>query len=134
MSAFMNELQVQEYVYDFSVDGGAVGTIDLSAKANSLPSGAVVKRVYAVVEDACTSGGAATVAWGNSGDADGFSGTAKAVASLTANAVFEGSADSAALLPSKLSADSDFSVTIAVAALTAGKIRYGVEYVVLGAY
>lgn len=133
MSAIKNKLLSQEYVYDFAVDGGAVGDIVLSDKAgyNALPSGAVVQNVHAWVETACTSGGSATLSWGDNSDVDGYSGTAKAVAALTENAVFSGSADSAALCPS-YAANSDFSVSVGTAALTAGKVVYRVEYYVPG--
>lgn len=132
-----NKLHVQEYVYDFSVDGGAVGAIDLSAKDGykPLPAGAVIKEVLSSVETACTSGGAATVSWGNGGDADGYSGTAKAVAALVDNAAFSGKSDSGADVPSvAVSGELDFNVTIATAALTAGKINFKVEYYMEGSH
>lgn len=129
MSVFKNEILSQEYLYDFAVDGGAVSTIVLSDKVGykALPAGALVTNVYAVVETACTSGGSATVSWGNA-DVDGYSGTAKAVAALVGDAAFAGDG---ALVPSVVS-DGDFSVAIAVAALTAGKVRFTVEYVMQG--
>ena len=134
-------LHVEEYVYDFAVDGGSVGAINLSAKDNMhvLPLGAVVKSVVMKVVTAFTSGGAATVAWGPTSDADGYSGTPVAVASLTANAVFRGYEGAAALLwqdtndhplfyPVLVANDSDMKLTIAAAALTAGKSVLWVEY------
>ena len=144
---FSNDgVQVQEYVYDFAVDGGSTSAaIDLSAKAGkpTLPAGAVVLGVVARVLTSCTSGGSATVSWGPSADADGYSGAAVAVASLAANAVFNGTEDGsnpAALLwdntldapkyyPVTATANTqDFTVTIATAALTAGKISFSVLY------
>jgi hypothetical protein len=138
---FKNQMHVQEYVYDFAVDGGAVGAIDLSAKAgmNLIPTGAVVQHVGAKVITACTSGGSATVAWGPSADADGYSGAAKAVASLTANAAFNEAMGAGALLWDDTndaalyqvvtgSTYADFKMTIGTAALTAGKIAFWVEY------
>jgi hypothetical protein len=150
MAQFKNSgLHVQEYVYDFAVDGGAAGAIDLSAKAGKspLPVGAIIKGVTAIVETACTSGGSATVAWGPGADADGYSGVALAVASLTANAVFNGYQD--ATTPSALlwnnttdapveyvvtstANTQTFTMTIATAALTAGKINFMVEYLLPG--
>ena len=135
-----NKIHVQEFMYDFAVDGGANGTaIDLSAKDNKavIPAGAIVKAVTAKVVDACTSAGAATVAWGNGDDADGFSGTTIAVASLTDNALFNGWDNAAALLwdtdhpiPLNVSTELDgqFKVLISTADLTAGKIVFLVEY------
>lgn len=142
MSVFENAgLMVQEYVYDFAVDGGATGAINLHAKANKavVPVGAIIIGVRAKVVTACTSGGSATVAWGNGDDADGYSGTAIAVASLTDNALFNGYDNGAALLWDdtndhvidvnvSTAADGQFIVTIGTADLTAGKIVFMVQY------
>lgn len=132
---------VAEYIYDFDEDGGATGAINLHAKDNYdvIPVGAIIKRVTAKVVTACTSGGSATVAWGNGDDADGYSGAAIAVASLTDNALFNGYDNGAALLWDDTNdhaidvnvadaADGQFIVTIGTAALTAGKIVFLVEY------
>lgn len=134
-----NKIQVQEFLYDFSVDGGAQGAINLHSKANKsvLPVGAIVKGVTAKVLTAVESAGAATLAWGNGDDADGYSGTAIAKTSLTANALFNGWDNSAALLWDTDHtinfnvADEDdgkFIVTIGTADLTAGKVVFIVEY------
>lgn len=133
--------QVMEYVYDFSTDGGAVSTISLSGKSGKagIPDGSVVHRVHARVLTACTSGGSATVAWGNTSDTDGYSGAAIAVASLTANAVFNETRGGALLWDDTNDANldyavtstantQDFSLTIGTAALTAGKIVFQVEF------
>jgi hypothetical protein len=135
MGTFSNEAHSHEYVYDFAVDGGAIGAIDLSAKANSqlLSAGCLVKAVYARVVTAFTSGGAATVSWGPSADVDGYSGAAKAMAAMTLNAAFSGEHDSGALLtggvyPVVASNSQDLKLTIATAALTAGKLVIVVEY------
>ena len=144
MPGFKNDgVQVQEYVYDFDVDGGATGAIDLSAKAGKadLPVGAIINAVRAKVVTACTSGGSATVVWGPTADADGYSGATIAVASLTDNALFNGWDNAAALLWDDTNdhaisynvtaaANADLNMTIATAALTAGKIIFFVEYYV----
>lgn len=127
------KMNYAEYIYDFAVDGGAQGEIVLSSKDNksSLPEGAVIHDVKAKVLTLFASGGAATLAWGNSTDPDGYSGSAKALGALAADAVFSGLADSAALANSAVgSADNDqnFSVTIAAADMTAGKAVFMVEY------
>ena len=132
-------IQVQEYLYDFAVDGGAVSTIDLSAN-NLLPEGAVVLDCWARVITACTSGGSATIAWGPTSDADGYSGAAIAVASFTDGAVFNAAGQDSALLWDgtndhriyfEVGATSDdFKITIGTAALTAGKIKFCLEYYV----
>lgn len=134
-------VHVQEYVYDFAVDAGSVGEIFLSAKSGKtgIPVGAIITKVTAKVVTAFTSGGSATLAWGNDDDADGYSGTAIAVASLTDNAVFNGWDNGAALMwddtndhaiwvPVLDADDGDFSVTIGTAAMTAGKAIFLVEY------
>jgi hypothetical protein len=139
MSTLNGGVMVQEYVYDFAVDGGAQGAIVISDSANkkTLPVGALIKNVYAHVSTACTSGGSATVKWGNAaGDFHG----AVAVADLAANAVFNAQDDTSDNLlndadpghPILYRVDSatnaTFIVTIATADLTAGKISFLVEY------
>lgn len=138
---FKNQLHVQEYVYDFSVDGGATGEIFLSSKSgvDPIPTGAIILAVRMKVLTAFTSGGSATLAWGNDDDADGYSGAAIAVASLTAGSVFNGWDNAAALLwddtndhPIEVNVadedDGEVSVTIGTAAMTAGKAVIMVEY------
>lgn len=141
MQAVKGALNVAEFVWDFDVDGGAASTIDLSGKngKNLIPDNAIIKTVYAKVETACTSGGSATLAWGNTTDPDGYSGSAIAVASLTADAIFNGWDNGAALLwddtndhaiyfVANSANDQDFSCTIGTAAMTAGKVVFVVEY------
>lgn len=133
-------LHCQEYVYDFAEDGGATGEIVLSSKAGyeALPEGALIKSVMAVVETAVT-GSSSTVAWGNSTDPDGYH-AAVAEASLTANAVFNEQDATAALLwddtndhqilyrVDGTAANQAFSITVGTADLTAGKMRFIVEF------
>lgn len=140
-SALLNYgLQIQEFLYDFSVDGGAVGAIVLSDNDNkaSLPLNSIVKEVHYRVITAVV-GTSSTLAWGNTTDADGYSGTAIAEASLTADAVGNGAGNGAALLwddtndhyiPFLVNSanDANFSVTIGTANLTAGKVLFYVEY------
>lgn len=137
-----NMKHVQEYIYDFSVDGGTNGTaISLHSKDNKavIPVGGIITAVTAKVVTACTSGGSATVEWGNGDDSNGYSGTAIAVGSLTDNALFNGWDNAAALLwddtndhpiPVNVStaADGQFKILINTADLTAGKIVFLVEY------
>jgi hypothetical protein len=121
-----NSLNYAKYTYDFSVDGGAVSAIDLSAKAGaeSLPLGAVINDIAILVKTTCTSGGSATVSVGNSASATAYS-AATAVASLTAGALV-----TATGFPNAVGAanEQDIKVDIAVAALTAGKIEVHVAY------
>jgi len=100
MSVIKNKLHITEYVYDFSVDGGAIGEINLHDKAGKsvIPVGAVIKGIAFKVVDAITSAGAATVAFGNGDDKDGYSGSAIGKATLVANYVGNGGENDAALL------------------------------------
>jgi hypothetical protein len=142
--SFKNQMHYQEYVYDFAVDGGTKdAAIVLSDKprAAPLPVGAIVKSVVAWVETKCESAGSATIVWGNDADADGYSGpnTGTAVAGFTANALFNGHDNAAALLWDDTNdhdlqyyvdtaANGSFEVLIETADLTAGKIVFMVEY------
>lgn len=141
MGAILNKLHMQEYVWDFAVDGGTVAEYNLDAKANCavIPAGAVILSVFAKVITAVTSDGALTLAWGNENDEDGYSGAAIAVGSLIDNALFNGWDNAAALLwddandhPIYLnvadSAAGEFKVSIAGAAATAGKVVFEVLY------
>lgn len=145
MSVFKNDgVQVQEYLYDFAVDGGATGAISLSSKAgySSLPEGAVVRSVVAIVETA-VEGTSSTLAWGNGASAAGYHG-AVAEAALTANSVHNEQDATAALLwddtndhqiyyrVGSASNTQDFAVTVGTADLTAGKVRFAVEYLMPG--
>lgn len=117
-----NKLNYQEYVYDFAVSGGAVSTISLSG--NKLPLGAVVMSVQAVVETAFTSGGSATLSIGDSASATKYS-AAVAVASLVDKFLI-----TTAGVPNQIGAANETQVVvdIAVAAMTAGKLRVGFNY------
>ena len=92
--------QVMQYEYDFDVDGGATGEIFLSSKDGSraVPIGAVITAVSMRVVTAFTSGGSATLAYGNDDDPDGYSGSAIAVASLVDNLNTNGQDNAAVLL------------------------------------
>jgi len=139
---FSNDgLQTEEYVYDFSDDGGVSGEIVLSDKdrKNPIPIGAVITNVTVKVQTALTSGGSAVLSWGNGDDADGYSGAAAAVAGFGANTLFNGHDNAAALLwddtnDHKLEvnvADADdgkVGFTIATADLTAGKMVFLVDF------
>lgn len=122
--------QVQEYTYDFAVHGGAVGQIDLATAAKSLlPVGAVVTGVHYKVVTAFTSGGSATVAIGDVGSgarylaATAYNNGAYAVDNVAAAAIG---------VPMNITAANNgkFAITVATAALTAGKVKFFVEYLV----
>ena len=139
MSVIKNKSHVQEYIYDFDVDGGTTGAIDLSAKAgySPLPDNAIIKDVTMLVETA-VAGTSSTVAVGNTTDPDGYM-AAIAEATLVADYVTAAGVQAGALLwddtndhmiPFLCNSANDrvFSITIGTADLTAGKVRFMVEY------
>lgn len=112
--------------YDFAVDGGAVSTIT-PAKTVILPNKAIVTNAFVNVLTTCTSGGSATVAINSEGAGDILAATA--VASLTAGLI-QGVPDWATIADyKKMTADRTVKVTIATAALTAGKMEVFIYYV-----
>lgn len=119
--------RTKKFLYDFAVQGGAVGAITLTdedGEAQTIPADAVIVSSTIHVITACTSGGAATLAFGITGTAAGFK-AATAVGSYTLDAVFLGEASTP--LHSGATAKSVL-LTVAAAALTAGKIEVFVEY------
>lgn len=125
MALIKGVLEVQEYEYDFSVDGGATGVIDLSAKANKsvIPAGALKLSAHVLVQTALVGSGASAKFGTTASDAD-FAANA-AVASYSANALFS---DATAAYVS--ATGGDCLMTIAGAALTAGKVKVYVSYIV----
>lgn len=119
-NTFANDIVTERAVYDFSVDGGAVGALDLFQADADI----VIKSFHAYVKTAATSGGSATVAIGVTGATTAFvDATAGAVANLTANAVL-----GSAIAPRRLASGNAVLMTIGTAALTAGKIEVVVSY------
>ncbi len=130
-SVLHGQLGCLQAIYDFSVDGGAVGTIylkDAFGEKAMLPSGALIKKVIIHVETALTSGGLATISVGSEAAADLKAATAVASYSLAAN--LDGVPDGAAANIVRLTADKQIQIAVAVAALTAGKLHVFVDYVV----
>lgn len=122
-----NEVCYKKFVYDFAVNGGALGNISLSSPTGSaftLPLHALVKSVLVKVATTCTSGGSATVSVGNTSDVDMYL-AAVAVGSLTADYIGTAIGTPVAVTAANLQ---DVTLTIATAALTAGKIEVHVEY------
>jgi hypothetical protein len=120
--------------YDFAVDGGAVGTITLRAapsdsNGNDIPSGSIIMGGYIEVDTVLTSGGAATVAVNSEGAGD------LATAALLNAAPWSTATGRKAITPVmtvgtsvKTTARRNLAITIAAAALTAGKFRVVVWY------
>lgn len=122
---------VLKAIYDFTTLGGAVGDIALiddDGKPAVIPAKAVVTRVWSETITSVTSLGSATVAgkWLTAADLQ----VATAKATLVAAAFVEGVPDGTAAKFIKGSAsDVVVKATVAVAALTAGRVLYYVEYV-----
>lgn len=114
-------IRVDSVLFDFDLDGGAVGDVDF---ARHLPAGAVITRVFSDELTALTSGGSATVQL--------KAGATALTDALAFDTDFTGAIDSQALASSaegiKLAAEAELKISIAAAALTAGKVRFFVEY------
>ena len=124
-----NELKVATGTYDFSKQGGAIGTIALNGK-NVIPSGAVIVGGFIDITTQLTSGGAATIAV-QVNAANDIS-TAVAVASWTAglkNVLPAGTTGAVtASTAVKTTAARDISIVIAAVALTAGVCKVALYY------
>lgn len=118
-AGFTGDLETVEVTYDFAVDGGATGALDLLTCNDAM----VIVHAWAKVVTACTSGGSATLIYGiKSGDTDAFlDATSGAVANLTAGAVLPNETTG---LGVKVAAGGKVEMTIGTAALTAGKVKF----------
>lgn len=115
--------QIAKATYSFASDTGAVATY---AFGTLLPANAVVTHVYAEELTTCTSGGSATLTL--------KAGTTALTAATAFDTGFTGY-DSLALASSATAvgigtAALELKLTIGTAALTAGKVRFTVEYYV----
>lgn len=107
--------------YDFAVHGGAIGTINLDLK---LPDNAIIYGgMFDVLTDP-TSGGSATVALGLNTTTDLKGATA--IASITGLVALVPVMTAGTAV--KLTAERQLKVTIATAALTAGKFNVFLYY------
>lgn len=115
-------------LYDFSVNGGATSTISLGV---TIPDNAIVLEVVSDVLVAPTSSGSnGTIRLNVPTDGNlNLALTADGAASTTVP-VYHDPNTGSSVLPKKTTAARALSVTIATSALTAGKIRYLVRYVV----
>lgn len=132
-NTFGNEEITERVIYDFAVDGGATGALDLFTAAADV----VVTYFHAYVKTTATSGGSATLAVGITGSTSKYvTTTAGAVANLTANALLqpevvetEGTPNVVVLpVPHRLASGAAILQTIGTAALTAGKVEYVIKY------
>lgn len=124
-----NKKHVVRCNWKFSRDGGAVGAIDLKDALTGedavLPKGFVVHDSLIVVKTAVTSGGSATLALTANSAADVKAATA--VASFSANAIIAGVPVGTALTAVLCTAARTPTLTVAVAALTAGEFDVFLE-------
>lgn len=124
MAHIKNQLVVQEYEYDFAVDGGATGVKTLSSKANktTLPEGAVRVQSHVLVQTALEGSSASAKVGTTASDAD-YAANA-AVSSYTTNAIFN---DATSVVVGSTS--KNVILTISGAPLTAGKLKVLVSYI-----
>ena len=118
-------------LYDFSVDGGAVG--DIALRGDTIPSGAIITDVLINVDTALTSGGAATVALKAESAADLNSADAISGAPWSTTGAKRGDL-TATTAPVKTTAARTPTATVATAALTAGKFSVYVSYLEIAAH
>lgn len=112
-SPYTNDVELVRVTYDYAVDGGTAGALDLLTLTNA----AVVRLKHCSVKTACT-GASGTVSVGVTGAATAFvDATEGAVANLTANAIIDG-----ASAPKYCAAGAKAILTIGTG-LTAGKVE-----------
>lgn len=124
------DIKVARGRYDFAVDGGAVGDIDLTSSAQ-IPANAYVLFGFVEVDTVPTSGGSATVAVKVEGAADLVAAAAISGApwSTTGRKSIVPVATGATSV--KTTAARKIQATVATAALTAGVFDVVLFYVVL---
>jgi hypothetical protein len=125
-------LLMAKAVYNFAVDGGAVGAIT-PVISDTIPANAIVYGGLMNPTTALTSGGSATIAVGTTA---GSSATAlkaaTAVASYTIDAIMALVPVMTAATAFKMTAAGQINITVATAALTAGVLEIFVLYFVAG--
>lgn len=114
---FKKSFEIVRAVYDFSVDAGAVGTLNLLSASGAC----IVKLLHAHVKTAVTSGGSLTADLGKSAGTDFWSN--KAVAALTVGSMH--AVDAIGGTAGVVLAEGDtVDLKIEVAAATAGKVEF----------
>lgn len=117
-------------IWDFSVDGGAVSTINLKDDDGNLiviPSGAIVKQVFTREVTNITTSASGTLSVGLAAVDDLLTATA---AATFAN-IQAGACTGSAATMVRMTADHNLAISIATGALTAGKLEVYVEFVYL---
>jgi len=135
------EVQFREYVWDYDVDGGATGDLQMrpaDGLPEALPEGCLVKDAVVVTEEALTTSGSPTLTFGTLTDSDGFLADAMAALTNVNSVVRAGEKDGALLWDSTADAKKAYRVpstansqkpalNIGTAALTGGKLRMILE-------
>lgn len=128
-SILQGQVGVIRCTYDFAIQGGAIGTVNLRDPDNALatlPDKAIITQVFIDEVTNVTSGGSATIALGANTTTDLLGATA--IASFTG--VIAGVPTGTAATMVKLTAARTLTATIGTAAITAGKLNVFVQYVV----
>jgi hypothetical protein len=129
--ASVGDVVIQKYTYDYSRDGGAIGAITLldeAGKAQKLPENALILGAWLEGVTAPTAAAGATIALGTTGTPALFkAATIKTDATFLPDAI----STAAAAVPAKIVASGGENVkaTVAVSALTAGKLDLYVQLV-----
>lgn len=136
MNLLNNEKMLAKFEYDFEKDGGDVGTISLRPDITSLEEGMIITDIYVYVEKALASTGSGhTITLGNT-DVDGFMADFASLAAAD-NSVVRVSEVAGALLwddtndhmlAYRVGSDVKLDLTVAVEAMTAGKLQVFVEF------
>ena len=113
-------IKVARADYDFAVDGGAIGTLDLSA--DEIPSGAIITGARIRVETVPV-GATATIGIGVEANSDVQAAAAISGAPWSTTGVKDATGRPLTTAARKVKA------TIATAALTAGKFQVYVDYI-----
>lgn len=121
-SGWTPELKAIKFTYDYSIHGGAVGTIALG----DLPTGFVITHCVAVAETVLTGGGTFVVGEDGGGDDDGYWTDLDAIAVATP---VKGSgalvnSTGAEVMRKVPSATDGVAVKIATTGYTAGKVHF----------
>lgn len=122
------QLQTDVFLYDFSVHGGAVGDI---LTGLMIPKGAIIQNVFADVIVAPTSADStATIAVKAESANDLFTAAAVSGAPWSTTGRKQGIPDFATVADyKKTTVEREVTISIAVQALTAGKVDVYVQYV-----
>lgn len=128
-----HELKEATGEFDFAVDGGAVSTITLRSPrgvstGNDIPMGSVIEGGYIEVDTGFTSGGSATVSAGAETSAGLLAATAVSTTPWSTPGRYSVIPAFTGATTVKTTARRSITLTIAVAALTAGAGRVVVFY------